>query len=334
MAVTTFTRGTDAKHQLVFFAVDGLYSGMIVAENMPFTHKLISLGCGTPLMRTVESLQSYEDTWAPIFHGSTNIAMGMHGMGPSSPDLWQTWIDVLEDELDYHVALFSTDAEAFQRIVGRDDVTEIDLLTSNIESKYPFHESNENSIVVIHISGLERVGKVYGFKSINYRAYVKCIDKQIYDTALTLWSWVPNATSFFLSSNRGGLWFDDEEFNPDTIIVPFAVWGYDIKSHCLVIQQPTETLQIPPTILTVLGYEAFIPEVWIGHSIHSLRSTSNYAIYSPSLEISTEIDDYQRTCTLPLSVSQLSIRGAFLFLILPFFLSMTSYLIFLKIKQK
>jgi hypothetical protein len=322
--------GIEAKHQLVFFAVDGLYSGMIVADNMPFTSNLISLGCGTPLMRTVENLKTYKDTWTPIFHGSTNVAMGMHGMGPSSPDLWQTWIDVLENDFDYHVTLFSTESKKLMEVLGRDDVIDIDLFSTNVDSKYAFHESNENTVIIIHITGLERIGRVYGFKSINYRAYVKCVDKIIYDNSLILWSWIPNATSFFLSSNRGGLWFDNEKFNPDTIIVPFATWGYGVKSHCTMMHQPTETLQIAPTILTMFEYEDAIPEVWIGHSIHGLRSSINYAVYSEVVEITSDLPGANVFCNLPRSVSQHSIEGALLYVLVPFFLAVILYLIYSK----
>lgn len=266
-----------ANHRLVVFAVDGLHGDVFTNTHMSHSTKLARQGCLTYFMRG-------DLSWKSVFYGASSLELGTeHGLTPEFQYM-PSWIDVLETAGDYRVYIHSDDPEAFKSVVKRNvmDMEEIDN-----------HENTDSrALIVYHMTGLDRIGRVSGYMSINYKAAASCIDSRI--DKLVRKGWNSNIT-FMLVSNHGGYFFDDKDINrKDTLSVPFAMWGRHVHPFPCSIHA-SQTAQIAPTLVSeVLHYPS--PEAWMLHPIEGF-GLFNASLFSPVAPTPTSPCSYPQMST-------------------------------------
>src|SRR3989338_951297 len=270
LALTTLALG-EINQQLVVFAVDGLTTGASTPRYMPKTHVMADRGLYTAHMRAEHDTADSRVAWDPVFYASSTSERGCDNNGcdsvPRAIDDMPNWVDVLEEAVvDYH---------------------------------FP---DTPNQLVLIHFSGLNRLGMVSGYESFNYKALVACIDDSIDVMARTLWERCPNCTTFMLMSNHGGRHYEHRSFVIDVIQVPFMLWGHHGAGPPHVDDQSLQAVQIGPTILTVLDAEDSIPEFWIQKAIRDISGPDGVVLSTlppPAVE-----EEERADCSIiPISVS-------------------------------
>lgn len=254
------------QHQIVVFAVDGLLSTMIGYRFMPAMDKIMGTGCTTMKMRTMDATVSEQATWGSIFYSADVSSWGCDKDGcnevPKAAEiLSQSWIDLLESNANYGVALFSDKPREIEKVLGR-DVEKVDY-RSLVFSSSMLHlpGDNDQRIILFHFSGLNEIGRTSGYDSVNYRAFVACIDRALFRLTGKLWPLAKNTTTFMLLSNHGGSGHGHSHFDIKTLQVPFAMWGYGMgKRQCHIGLLPVETMQIAPTLFSIFNQSNLIPE--------------------------------------------------------------------------
>ena len=257
------TRAQIAQHQIVVLAVDGLVSTALSDYFMPLTQPLAAMGCNTRRMRTADAVRSQDATWASVFYCADPSAFGDARVPRISDALQNSWLDLLEQEKGYSLALFSDSPRELRELLGR-PVTRADFRSDEIGGA-ALHLAGDNAkrVVLLHMGELDDIGPASGYDSVNYRAYVACLDRAIHRQLAALWSLQPETTTVLLVSNHGGKDYDHGHFNTDTLQVPFALFGYGIpKRRCHVVSHATETAQIGPTLFQLFNYSDAVPEEW------------------------------------------------------------------------
>jgi hypothetical protein len=323
LAVTAGATEDDEEqgHQLVIFAIDALMSMDSTSRFMSNTQEFASKGLYTPHMRSINAVtHSDVPSWITIFYATSPELYGCDDNGcgdiPRMFDDMPTWLDILEEEEDYTVTVFSQNKKLIDEVLDRDAIGfeywTLDMFDRVRDYRFP---STPNQAILIHFSGLERLGEVNGYDSFNYRAGVMCIDQQIAKITYALWQNNPNATTFALVSNHGGNRYGHSKLDLNNIQVPFMMWGHRVVAHPRLTDQSLQTGQIGPTILTVLGLEDDIPEFWIERPIENIETTQTKpdGIFFSQLEASAntylaEIDPIE--CEIPYSIKHSSIVGA------------------------
>ena len=306
------TTTTTTNHQLIFVAVSGLTSSGSTSRYMPYVQSFVTKGAWTPLMRTVHP--NPKISWNSIFYA---LAPNRFGCGDEawcgivsqvSVDV-RSWISILEEDFNYNVAIFSENRKLLTDVLGR-PVTKFSYTKQgSFEDQY-LPSDGSSRVVVLHFDSLDRIGEAYGYESTNYYAKVHCLDQSIYKAVMELWDYSPFNTTVMLVSNHGGVKFRSNKYALNGLRVPFMLWGEKVTPHAHFTGQITETLQIGPTILSLLGYEDAIPEEWLEMPIPGINtspSSSSYAnrsIFPERDEI--VLNGYE--CQLPQSVSHNSVR--------------------------
>lgn len=246
-------------HQIVVFAVSDLVSESLNVLNMPLVSKMARTGVFTLTMRANDRVDSDESTWSAVFYGADGGAWGGQGVAPSDYGLMRSWLDMLEEDHGYGVVVFSDDPPSFP--VGRKvrKVKDYDLVPDRSQLGLP--GDVQNMVLVFHVGQLEAVGRSHGYRSINYYAYVSCIDRRFHKLAGALWGWEPQNTTFLLVVNRGGADYGHKNFKIGTLQVPFAAWGLGFAGH--LEGHPTLTEQIAPTLFSIFNWSK--PESWFAH---------------------------------------------------------------------
>jgi hypothetical protein len=308
----------------VVIAVDGLTSGLSTARYMPKTHVMANRGVYTSHMRTVHDIAVDEVAWDSIFYASSTSVRGCDNNGCDSVaqaiDDMPNWVDILEDEFedeeddddsdDFTVFLFSQDKKTLDDVLDRSALPFAPMAQDMEEAilDYNFPDTPKQ-LVLVHFSGFDRVGIVSGYESWNYKALVGCTDNSIDVIARHLWARCPNATTFLLISNHGGEKYQHTTFSMNDIQVPFMMWGHRVAAHVHVDDQPLQTTQIGPTLLTVLGMEDSIPDFWIEKPIIGIpledEDDADSVIFS---QLPAAIDEETPSCeVLPISVDHRTI---------------------------
>lgn len=306
LALTTLALG-EINQQLVVFAVDGLTTGASTPRYMPKTHVMADRGLYTAHMRAEHDTADSRVAWDPVFYASSTSERGCDNNGcdsvPRAIDDMPNWVDVLEEDEDFTVSIFSEDKEMLDEVLDRNSLGYAPMARTMEEAVVDYHfPDTPNQLVLIHFSGLNRLGMVSGYESFNYKALVACIDDSIDVMARTLWERCPNCTTFMLMSNHGGRHYEHRSFVIDVIQVPFMLWGHHVAGHLHVDDQSLQTVQIGPTILTVLDAEDSIPEFWIQKAIRDISGPDGVVLSTlppPAVE-----EEERADCSIiPISVS-------------------------------
>src|SRR3989338_9041927 len=195
LAPTTLALG-EINQQLVVFAVDGLTTGASTPRYMPKTHVMADRGLYTAHMRAEHDTADSRVAWDPVFYASSTSERGCDNNGcdsvPRAIDDMPNWVDVLEEDEDFTVSIFSEDKEMLDE-------------------------------------GLDR-------NSLGYAPMARTMEEAVIDV----------------------------------IQLPFMLWGHHVAGHLHVDDQSLQTVQIGPTILTVLDAEDSIPEFWIQKAIRDI----------------------------------------------------------------
>jgi hypothetical protein len=304
-------------HQLVVFAIDGLTTLSSTSRFMPNTHKMAAQGLYTTQMRTsINIVNSDVPSWTSIFYSSSSSLYGCDDNGcggvPRMYDDMPTWLDILEDEYGYAVTVFSQNKELMEFIIDRQifgsDIWTTDMLEKIQDYKLP---NTPRNLLLIHFSGLERLGEVSGYNSFNYRAGVTCIDQQIALISYALWQTNPETTTFVLMTDHGGNHYNHATISLSNLQVPFMMWGDGVVSHPRLTDQSLQTLQIGPTILTVLNMEDSIPTFWAEKSLMNVKATDTHPSgitfdQIPNFEEEVDIEN----CAIPYSIKHIHIAWA------------------------
>jgi hypothetical protein len=303
----------EESHQLVIFAIDELMSMTSTSRFMSNTQEFASKGLYTPRMRSVNAItRSDVPSWVSIFYASSSSIYGCDDNGcgeiPRMFDDMPTWLDILETEYDYTVTVFSQNKKLIDEVLDRDsvgsDIWTLDMFNRVKEYRFP---STPFQAVVIHFSGLGRVGEVNGYDSFNYRAGVMCIDEQIAKLAYFLWQNNEERTTFALMSNHGGNRFGHSFLDLNNIQVPFMMWGYGVVARPRVNDQSLQTVQIGPTILSVLNMEESIPIFWAERPIENIKVTDTKPVGITFSQLSSSAEKYlsdidASECRIPYSI--------------------------------
>lgn len=308
-------------HQLVVYAVDGLLSTMMGYRFMPAMYRIAGTGCTTMKMRTMDATVSEQATWGSIFYSADVSSWGCDKDGcnevpRASEILSQSWIDILENEANYGVSLFSDKPKKLERVLGR-DVEKVDYRTLVFSSSM-LHLPGDNSqrVVLFHFSGLNEIGRVSGYDSVNYRAFVACIDRALFRLTGKLWPLAPNTTTFMLLSDHGGSGHDHSHFDIKTLQVPFAMWGYGMGTHqCHIGLLSTETTQIAPTLFTIFNQTDLIPvSSWHARPIENVVFRAGGANSSSYVHNATLAEYNKYECNVYRGTSYEEMRRNILFL--------------------
>lgn len=262
-----------APHQLVVFAVDSLMGKHGTSRLMPHTQMFASEGVFSPRMRTIGDTRASRPGWASIFFSASPELLGCDAAGcmamPAIRADMASWVSILEEEHDYDVSIFTeeldedTMGDLFEREVRHFKPMSEGMFDYLQDGDYHTRASmSPRRVIIIHFTGLDRIGQVSGYDAVNYRAKIQCLDEQIAILTRYFWAKQPRSSTFMLVSNRGGSQFDHEQFNLDGIQVPFMMWGYGVKRKAPIFAEYYVTQQIGPTVLLMLGYEDDIPEYW------------------------------------------------------------------------
>lgn len=248
---------------------------------MPKTHVMADRGLYTSHMRTVHDIANSLVAWDSVFYASSTSERGCDNNGcdsvPRAIDDMPNWIDILESSeddggADYTVTVFSQDKKTMDAVLDRNSLSYPPMTHAMEDAILDYHfPDTPNQLVLVHFSGLDRVGVVNGYGSINYKALVGCTDDSIDLLSRYLWERCPNGTTFMLMSNHGGNNYEHSSFTMAVIQVPFMMWGHNVAPHVHVDDQALETTQIGPTLLTVLSLEDSIPDFWNDKPIHGIK---------------------------------------------------------------
>jgi hypothetical protein len=304
------------KHHLVVFAVDGLTTLSSTSRFMPYTHQMASKGLYAYQMRTsINIVNSDIPAWVSIFYASSSSVYGCDDNGcggiPRMFDDMPTWLDILESEYDYAVTTFSQNKDFMDDILDRESfgsrIWTLEMLEQIQNHQFP---NTPRKLTLIHFSGLERVAEVSGYNSFNYRAGVNCIDQQIATISYLLWEDNPESTTFMLVTDHGGFEYDHSKINLNNLQVPFMMWGDGVVSHPRLTGQSLETLQIGPTILSVLDMEDDIPSFWSEKPLMNVKATES----KPSGITFNDIQNFGEieieNCEIPYSIKHVHIVWA------------------------
>src|SRR3989338_7229599 len=269
LAPTTLALG-EINQQLVVFAVDGLTTGASTPRYMPKTHVMADRGLYTAHMRAEHDTADSRVAWDPVFYASSTSERGCDNNGcdsvPRAIDDMPNWVDVLEEDEDFTVSIFSGDKEMLDEGLGSQPQASGPLARTMEEAVVAYNfPDTPNQLVLIHFSGLNRLGMVSGYESFNYKALVACIDDSI-------------------------------------DVMARMLWGHHVAGHLHVDDQSLQTVQIGPTILTVLDAEDSIPEFWIQKAIRDISGPDGVVLSTlppPAVE-----EEERADCSIiPISVS-------------------------------
>lgn len=317
------------KHQLIAFAIDGLTTLSSTSRFMPETHKMASRGLYTSQMRTSTNIVNSDvPSWTSIFYASSSSLYGCDDNGcsdlPRMFDDMPTWLDILEESYGYDVTIFSQNGKFLEEVLDRETFNTPIWTTQMFDQIQNHRFSNSpRRLILIHFSGLERMGEVSGYDSFNYRAGVTCIDQQIALISYALWKDNPESTTFMLMTDHGGNMYDHASLSLFNLQVPFMMWGDGVVSHPKLSDQSLQTVQIGPTILTVLNMEDSIPSFWAEKPLMHVKSDDKHPsgitfAQIPNFEEKVEIEE----CNIPHSIKHVHIKWANFFIFIPLTLLM------------
>ncbi len=294
---------TASPHQIVVIAVEGLEGSTATSRFMPLVQTFVAKGAWTPMMRTIHPAPKIG--WASIF-----FSLGIDRFGCSEE--WcgmisqvtanvRSWVDILEEDLGYSVTLLSENKKMMAEVLQR-PVTRFSYTKEGSFDSVHLPITDQPRLVLLHYTGLNRIGESSGYDLTNYRAKVDCLDKSIYKATMELWEFSPDNTTFILVSNHGGSKFVSTKFNLESIQVPFMLWGHNVTIRAHFSGQESETLQVGPTLFDILGYNEFAPEEWIERPISGINTHGPYpnrTIFLEHEEIKLNGDE----CQIPMSVT-------------------------------
>jgi len=294
--------------QLVVFAIDGLTSQASTSKYMPKTHAMAEHGLYTPHMRTTHDTARTAVAWIPVFYASSTSEYGCDNNGcdsiPRMFDEMPNWVDILEEEEDFAVSVFSQDKRVIDEVLDRNSwgypIKTLDMQEAIVNFVFP---DVPKQLVVVHLSGLNRLGEVSKYDSFNYNAFAGCIDNSIDVIARALWELCPEGTTFVLTSNHGGHGYQHTDFVLDVVQVPFMMWGHHVASGVHVDGQSLQTVQIGPTIMDVLGYLGDLPVFWIDRQITDIKPTGGDPDGITFDTLPPPVEEKTIPCQVPISVS-------------------------------
>lgn len=292
------------QHHLVVFALGGVTGTASMPRRMPHLHELAVDGVWTPQMRTVHSTTHSKLGWISVFFAASSVQYGCDDNGcdgvPRVSDSLRSWVDILEEDHDYTVTVLSEHGKLMSDVLGR-RVDHFKRGTLKLFDKATSIVPNgQKQLTIIHLVDADRQGHVRGFQSTNYFASILCIDEQIYRIAHHFWSYRPNSTTFMLVADHGGERYGHDKFTLNTVQVPFALWGHFVPRRTHIAGRGTETLQIAPTLLTIMGISDSIPSIWLERPL--MNYSSNTSIYGRQPNIPTPSPLDRQACAIPQSV--------------------------------
>lgn len=303
---------SNRDHQLVVFAIDGLFGSAFTHRYMPLVTAHASRGVVATSMRTTHDTRHAKLGWIAAFFSTSSSEFGCDDNGcdsvPRVDDDMRSWVDMLEEDHGYAVTLLSERKDVMVDVLERDDVDGFHECSMRMfrhlsEATLP---NAHRRLLVVNVGCVDRLGHVSGFGGFNYYAQLACLDRQLAFLVDRLWADRPNSTTFVLMSNHGGTAFGHASFEMQTVEVPFAAWGYGVAQEVDLWDQPTEIEQIGPTLFTALGYAECIPPTWLYRPISDVYDEEDYAVYSPP---PAPVPDVRREeCLVPFSVDRASAR--------------------------
>ena len=296
---------------------------------MPETHKMASHGLYTSQMRTSTNIVNSDvPSWISIFYASSSSLYGCDDNGcdglPRMFDDMPAWLDILEESYGYDVVIFSQNGKMMNNVLDRESFNSPVWTTKMFDQIQNHRFSNTpRRLILVHFSGLERMGEVSGYNSFNYRAGVACIDQQIALISYTLWKEYPESTTFMLMTDHGGELYDHAQLSLFNLQVPFMMWGDGVVSHPRLTDQSLQTVQIGPTLLSLLNMEDSIPTFWSEKPLMNVKATESH----PSGITFAQISNFEEKieieeCHIPQSIKHKHIKWANIMIIISSFLIM------------
>lgn len=314
-------------HQLVIYAINGLPAEMAMARHMPEMARIFKEGSITAKMRTTYATRSPVANWIGIFHGASSVEYGCDNNGCSDvPRLdpnARSLIAILENNYGYESQIFSEDAKHFNEMLERDE--DVNVHNHGVCSRgifedvmtYAYDEDvvrPNRSIVVVNVMCLDNLGESDGYGLENYEYRLFCLDKELAFITKALWRRNVNTTTFMLVANHGGLMYNHGQFNLDTIVVPFAVWGYGFRRHSSMIGEPTTTQEIAPTLFKALNIERSASRTWLEHAItsHIYANTPSECAQYADIEEFPGIQIDEEECNVVFTIRHKEIRDLYI----------------------
>ena len=261
-------------HQLVIIGVDGLRGSASTSRWMPFVHRMASThGVYTPKARTVTTTVSMPG-WIAVLYAATPAEYGCsnnreHCAAPAEVGTYRSLLDVLEYERSYSITVMAEHEIIDRALRGQRPVERFSSdgrsMLERLSDEHRLPQTDRRALFV-HFDGVDHVGHAMGYESPNYLAQVRCVDWQISQIVDRLWRWEPQRTTFVVVADHGGRGFEHEgleRLSLDTLQVPLAMWGYGVPSGVTLFSEAVDSVQLAPTLLTLLGYGEDIPPYWL-----------------------------------------------------------------------
>lgn len=270
----------DLPHQLVIFGVDGLMGSKSTPRYMPFIYNMVSRAGGvyTSKARTVQTSYS-KPGWISIFYAATPSEYGCKDNFkcnvPSDTSGFKSILDILEYEYNYSIQIHAEHDVIDHAFGNKRSVIKHNSWTKSM-MEYASSEQNlpqtNKRVLFFHFNSVDHIGHSLGYGSHNYDASVMCVDWQISQMTMKLWEWEPERTTFLLVSDHGGLNYEHDTFDLESLQVPIAMWGYGVAKHVNLFSNPMDNIQVSPTLLYILDYE--IPEYWKHKPVEKCKDTT------------------------------------------------------------